>query len=63
MPAAKKQPTRTTEFASRSTTKELSFNKPAPPSKDDFARFEDLTRKLVGVPKSEIDERRSPKPA
>lgn len=27
-------------------------------SKDEFQRFEDLTRKLAGVPRSELDEKR-----
>lgn len=25
---------------------------------DEFARFQDLTRKLMGVPKAELDEKR-----
>jgi hypothetical protein len=37
---------------------------PVPDKPDDrtpFQRFEDLTRRLITVPKSEIDEKRRPK--
>ena len=34
---------------------------PAPAPADEFGRFEDLTRKLVNTPKSEVDEKRKAK--
>jgi hypothetical protein len=52
--------TRTRTISTLATRADLTTTLPATPDDDDeFGRFEDLARKLIAVPKSEIDAERA----